>query len=298
MDATSLRLVGDFGFVLLRGSSQSSQLGFSTELTAVRVEVEQRGRVSIYGQRTGDCYRPGSMQWLTIQTVIELVELTVECSNTQIQLESLRFSSHAQLSVLGEQNFLSFSNCSLERLELRSERPNNLDFRKQSALTELRATLHGSHLEARRSGANWSAVCGYDGSNVFLYIEPQFHSRTFDFTKDSKSQILVETDNEPQRIVTADHEQWDIERNLKSIKIERQNCAVSYGVQEAPQEQPSGTPSCVVCQNALPSYVVQPCTHMCLCSECAPLYRAHNLANCPICRTPIQELTHVFLACL
>jgi len=298
METASLRLVGDFGFLLLRGSLEKpSQLGFCAELTSVRIEYGEEQQVSVYGERKCGDYRPGSMRWLSMNTCAQLTQLTVECSNTQIQLDTLSFEPEALLTVLGEQNFLAFTNCAIEQLELHSERPNNLDFREQGALRELNATLHGSHMQARLCGFNWSSVCGYDGSNIFLYIEQQFHSRTFDFTKDTKSQILIETQDEPQRVVTAQHEQWDVGDKLHRISLVQETPA-AYAVDQMPEsEQPSGTPQCVVCRSALPTYMVEPCTHICICSACAPSYREHNLTACPLCRTQIEQLKHVFLAC-
>ena len=283
MESASLRLVGDFGFLLLRGSLEKpSQLGFCGELTTVRIEYGEQQQVSVYGERKRGDYRPGSMRWLSMDTGTQITELTVECSNTQIQLDALSFESEALLTVLGEQNFLAFTNCAIEQLELR----------------ELNATLRGSHMQARLCGFNWSSVCGYDGSNIFLYIEQQFHSRTFDFTKDTKSQILIETHDEPQRTVTAEHEQWDVGDKLQRISLVQETPA-AYSVEQQPpeSEQPSGTPQCVVCRSALPTYMVEPCTHICICASCAPTYRAHNLTACPLCRAQIEQLKHVFLAC-
>jgi len=130
-----------------------------------------------------------------------------------------------------------------------------------------------------------------------LYIEQQFHSRVFEFSKDSRSQIIVEAHNTPQRLVTAEREQWDVEENIKAIHIESGRVQPSYDIELSTLEQPTGRPSCVVCLSALPVYLIQPCTHMCLCSDCAPKYHQHALNNCPMCRGPIQELTRVHLAC-
>lgn len=238
------------------------------------------------------------MRWLRLDTALTLGELSVECSNSQLQLETIRFSRETHITLDGEQNFLVLSNCSLERLELSSHRPNNIDFRKQTALTELRATLHGSRMQARLCGFAWSSVRSYAGSSIYLYIEPQFHSRTFEFTRDSHSHILIETADEPQRSVTAEHEQWDIERSLKKILIEpRADEPVSYAIESSAAPAPTGTPQCVVCQSALPVYLLQPCSHVCLCEECAPSYREHNLPGCPLCRAPIEHIKRVFLAC-
>lgn len=299
MKTSSLRLVGDFGFLLIRGShGKSAQVGFCAELTIVRIEHNAQ-QFSVHGERKPGNYRPGTMRWMNVYTDANIAELMVECNNTQIQLDALSFDNEALFTVLGEQNFLAFTNCSIERLELHSERPNNLDFREQGAFRELNATLHGSHMQARLSGFSWSSVCSYDGSNIFLYIEQQYHSRTFDFTKDTKSQILIETHDEPQRTVTADHEQWDVEDKLKTIKLVSEEAA-DYMVDCLPageDQQQSGTPQCVVCRSALPSYMIEPCAHICICNDCAPTYRDHNLTTCPLCRTPIQQLKHIFLAC-
>ena len=46
---------------------------------------------------------------------------------------------------------------------------------------------------------------------------------------------------------------------------------------------------CCVCQDAAHQVMLGPCRHLCCCATCAPA-----LAECPICRTPVESRTTVF----
>ena len=46
---------------------------------------------------------------------------------------------------------------------------------------------------------------------------------------------------------------------------------------------------CCVCQDAAHQVILGPCRHLCCCATCAPA-----LAECPICRTPVESRTTVF----
>lgn len=46
---------------------------------------------------------------------------------------------------------------------------------------------------------------------------------------------------------------------------------------------------CVVCQDEEPHMINATCGHFCMCNECSK-----RLSNCPICRSPIQQLIRVF----
>uniref|UniRef100_A0A7S2DAG0 RING-type domain-containing protein n=1 Tax=Octactis speculum TaxID=3111310 RepID=A0A7S2DAG0_9STRA len=47
--------------------------------------------------------------------------------------------------------------------------------------------------------------------------------------------------------------------------------------------------ACVVCLDSLKTTLLLPCSHLCLCSTCAPL-----VTHCPVCRTPIQDRKAVY----
>lgn len=58
---------------------------------------------------------------------------------------------------------------------------------------------------------------------------------------------------------------------------------------EAAPCQPADTDetSCVVCQTNRKDTLLQPCRHLCLCSECAA-----QLRTCPVCRVNIENRLH------
>ena len=47
----------------------------------------------------------------------------------------------------------------------------------------------------------------------------------------------------------------------------------------------SASSECVICWEAVPDVVLQPCGHMCVCSGCAALLAG---SSCPICRCEVQ----------
>eukprot|EP00760_Papus_ankaliazontas_P023303 PhM_4_TR2027/c0_g1_i1/m.82583 len=50
------------------------------------------------------------------------------------------------------------------------------------------------------------------------------------------------------------------------------------------------TATCVVCLSEPTDTTVLPCRHMCMCSGCAEIIKRQNPQQCPICRTPIEQL--------
>jgi hypothetical protein len=47
---------------------------------------------------------------------------------------------------------------------------------------------------------------------------------------------------------------------------------------------------CVVCLSEPKDTTVLPCRHMCMCKDCAEIIKRQNPQQCPICRTPIEQL--------
>lgn len=56
------------------------------------------------------------------------------------------------------------------------------------------------------------------------------------------------------------------------------------------EETDDATRSCAICLSNLKQFMINPCHHICLCYKCSQL----EFAECPICRTKIKEIIHVF----
>jgi hypothetical protein len=56
-------------------------------------------------------------------------------------------------------------------------------------------------------------------------------------------------------------------------------------------------PECIICLTGRPSHAIIPCGHRCLCDDaaCTAAFQPSRRAKCPLCRTPVQGLLHVFL---
>jgi hypothetical protein len=52
---------------------------------------------------------------------------------------------------------------------------------------------------------------------------------------------------------------------------------------------------CVVCLSEQATYLVMPCFHICLCSECKDMFR-NDKVTCPKCRDPIKDIRQTFTA--
>jgi len=68
-----------------------------------------------------------------------------------------------------------------------------------------------------------------------------------------------------------------------------------YGTSVNPSDEDE-IAECVVCMTNPKNTLVLPCTHMCLCVECANIMRSHHNSRCPICRTNVQSLVNVLLS--
>lgn len=51
---------------------------------------------------------------------------------------------------------------------------------------------------------------------------------------------------------------------------------------------------CVVCLDAMSDHIILNCMHICLCEDCAEMYRASKQKECPKCRGRIKSIRHVY----
>jgi len=63
----------------------------------------------------------------------------------------------------------------------------------------------------------------------------------------------------------------------------------------APQQEVEEEALCVVCMDARKQHAMVPCMHMCVCSACAQRLLDAQTPHCPVCRTPVESTTRVFI---
>ena len=78
------------------------------------------------------------------------------------------------------------------------------------------------------------------------------------------------------------------ERVLKQVKTER---AAAIKGKDVAENELEDIRCCVACQDAPRGVLLRPCSHMCLCNDCAD-----GLNECPICREPITERLKVIVS--
>jgi hypothetical protein len=64
---------------------------------------------------------------------------------------------------------------------------------------------------------------------------------------------------------------------------------------EVPAPQVEDQMLCVVCLDERKQHAMVPCMHMCACEACAQRLLAAPAPHCPVCRTPIERSTRVFV---
>ena len=81
------------------------------------------------------------------------------------------------------------------------------------------------------------------------------------------------------------------ELSAKNVEVKQERDAATQRADAATQRASAAEDrlECCVCQDAAHQVLLGPCRHLCCCATCAPA-----LAECPICRTPVESRTTVF----
>ena len=81
------------------------------------------------------------------------------------------------------------------------------------------------------------------------------------------------------------------ELSAKNVAVKQERNAATQRADAATQRANAAEDrlECCVCQDAAHQVMLGPCRHLCCCATCAPA-----LAECPICRTPVESRTTVF----
>merc|ERR1711974_29114 len=78
-----------------------------------------------------------------------------------------------------------------------------------------------------------------------------------------------------------DNERFSLMVNKIAVVFENHEYTV-HDLYETNSDEPEGS-ECVICMTDKPTTTLLPCRHMCLCGECAGLFRTRT-EKCPICR--------------
>ena len=85
-----------------------------------------------------------------------------------------------------------------------------------------------------------------------------------------------------------------LEARQAELALEMQQVQAQLGV-VAPAPQVEEEALCVVCMDERKQHAMVPCMHMCVCEACAQRLLEAQTPQCPVCRTPIQRSTRVFV---
>jgi serine/threonine protein kinase len=94
-------------------------------------------------------------------------------------------------------------------------------------------------------------------------------------------------------LATAANDRPDFTRLLQALRVVQEELLV----QEAAESPTRAERMCCICLTSRSCYAIIPCGHQCLCEgvECTAAFQPPRHAHCPICRTPVTSLLHVFV---
>jgi len=88
-------------------------------------------------------------------------------------------------------------------------------------------------------------------------------------------------------------------------RMEQERAALALRMQQVQAQlgvvAPSAAPTveeealCVVCMDERKQHVMVPCMHMCVCESCAQRLLDAQTPHCPVCGTPVESTTRVFI---
>jgi hypothetical protein len=89
-------------------------------------------------------------------------------------------------------------------------------------------------------------------------------------------------------------ERLHMEERRAALALELQQMDAQLGV-VAPAPPVEQEALCVVCMDERKQHVMVPCMHVCVCEACAQRLLDARTPHCPVCRTPVERSTRVFL---
>jgi serine/threonine protein kinase len=93
-------------------------------------------------------------------------------------------------------------------------------------------------------------------------------------------------------LATAANDRPDFTRLLQALRVVQEELLI----QEATENPARAERMCCICLTSRSCYAIIPCGHQCLCdgAGCTAAFQPPHRAHCPICRTPVTSLLHVF----
>ncbi|XP_077240652.1 putative E3 ubiquitin-protein ligase LUL2 [Tasmannia lanceolata] len=99
--------------------------------------------------------------------------------------------------------------------------------------------------------------------------------------------ILVKKDNEPFQVKVIKQVLW-----VDGVRYELREIFGIANQEKTEFDEDDQGKECVICMSEPRDTAVLPCRHMCMCSECAKVFRLQS-NTCPICRQPVQQLIEI-----
>jgi hypothetical protein len=90
----------------------------------------------------------------------------------------------------------------------------------------------------------------------------------------------------------------ELHERQAALALELQQMDAQLGVvpPAAPAPQPHAEEAlCVVCMDERKQRLMVPCMHVCVCEACALRLLDAQAPHCPVCRTPVESTTRVFI---
>jgi hypothetical protein len=90
-----------------------------------------------------------------------------------------------------------------------------------------------------------------------------------------------------------DRARMEHERAALALRMQQVQAQLGIAPPAAPAVEEEAL--CVVCMDARKQHAMVPCMHMCVCSACAQRLLDAQTPHCPVCRTPVESTTRVFI---
>lgn len=279
----SLRLEGCYECLVLR----SSGIGCAENLRISRCG----DTIVVYKDETKRASR-NHLSWYALPDCSRLQNLEIACTRSILIIEGVQFETQTALKVECRGNTIFFRQNKMQVLNLQCAATQNLiDFTEQEPLQEVDCSIRGSALYGLQVvGYSESCLRACGNSVAIVHIPFSSHRRKFSFAPTDRSKFVILLPNLPDGRFVESEEQWTVEAICQEISLGEKSLS-------PPIEAKSGTPICVVCRASLPTILLAPCNHLCICDKCIQYYQSTALRQCPICNGTVSHSERIFVSC-
>jgi hypothetical protein len=281
--ASSVRIEGCYECLVLT----KTRVGCSESLSVVQCGAT----IVVYKGETRSTQKQ-RLCWYDLPYYSRLQNLEIACTRSVIIVEDLLFENQACVRVVRKNNTVFFRHNKMNFLNLHCSASKNLiDFTEQEPLQEVDCSIKGSALYGLQVvGYNESRLHASGNSVAILNIPFSSHRRKFFFAPVGQSRFVVLTPDLPHGRFVESEEQWTMEAVLREISLNSEPTSPSI-------EAKSGMPICAVCRESLPTILLAPCKHLCICDKCIQYYQSTALRQCPICNGTVSHSERIFISC-